>query len=94
VETIIRAAMRAYPGSEEFGPDSERMSMKEILQAARDNEYGDTLAGFVVLELDEGLEGEPAGRLAARGAELMYRAAGELRSVAEALEKMAEDRGG
>ena len=55
-----RAALRAYPGSDLLSLEIDGDSLAEIVEGAAKGEFGDTLASFVVLELDEILEGQAA----------------------------------
>lgn len=54
-ERVIRAALRAmeYP---ELAADFDAMRLEDIVAGAEHNAFGDTLIGFVVLELNECLE--------------------------------------
>jgi hypothetical protein len=90
----IKTALRAYPGDDLLPVDYESLGLKELLAAARQNDFGDTLASFVVLELYEGMHGEPAETFAERGAELMYRGARQLETVGDALAGMDEGKPG
>ena len=79
-EGVIKAALRAYPG-ELLPVDFETLSLEQLVQAAKTNKFGDTLVSFIILELNEGLDGEDWDR----AAELIERARDDLDAVLSGL---------
>ena len=75
-EQVIKAALRAYPG-ELLPVDHQKLSLKQLVAAAKKNEFGDTLVSFIVFELNEGLDGKDWKR----GAKLIERARDDLDAV-------------
>ena len=75
-EKVIKAALRAYPG-ELLPVDHQKLSLEQLVAAAKKNEFGDTLVSFIIFELNEGLDGEDWDR----AAELIERARDDLNAV-------------
>jgi len=85
-EECIRTALRAWPDNDLLGVDFEKMSFQELVEAAREKRFGDTLLSFVVLELCEGLDEDASSD---RAVGLISRAIRDLETVSEALSGMA-----
>ena len=75
-ELVIKTALRAYPG-ELLPVDFEKLDLSGLVKAAKANEFGDTLVSFMVIELNEGLDGEDWDR----ASELIERARQDLGGV-------------
>jgi hypothetical protein len=75
-ELVIKAALRAYRG-ELLPVDFEKMDLEQLVEAAKKNEFGDTLVSFIIHELNEGLDGEDWDR----AAELIERGRDDLDAV-------------
>lgn len=86
---VIRLALENYPSpecSEVFLASMDKG--KDIQEIATENEYGDTLMGFIALELDEGLN--PKGSVAEMKSEtlrLLDRAINDMTAVRNAIEE-------
>ena len=76
-ELVIKAALRAYRHNDLLPVDFEKMSLKQLVDAAKKNEFGDTLVDFIIHELNEGLGGEDWDR----AAELIERGRDDLDAV-------------
>lgn len=88
-EDLIKAALRAYPDSDLLPVDYGKMRLKKLVDAATKNEFGDTLASFVVIELSEGLDEDDKGNVGtAQAAALMGKGVRDLQAVVDGLRKM------
>ena len=76
--TVIKAALRAYPDSDLLPVDLKEDSLKQLVEDARKNNFGDTLFSFIILELAEGLDG---GEDWAGAAKLIGQARDDLQAV-------------
>ena len=85
-EQIIRRAISGYPHLDLVGIDFDKLSFKELVEKAYHREFGDTLLSFIVIELNEGLEGVPT-RDAAQ--DLLERAKNDIEYCKEAIRDMA-----
>ena len=85
-ETIIRAAVAAYPGNEALSVDVETAKIEDLLKIAKANKCGDTLLSFVIIELFEGLDSLSGDQIDPnRPVQLIDRAIGDLKAVRQAL---------
>ncbi len=80
-EQIIRAAVQAFP--DDSGEDYDQFNLEQLVEHARQNDLGDTLLSFIILELHEGLDGDVTLERAVR---LMVRARRDLEVVTDRLE--------
>lgn len=85
-ETVIRAAVAAYPGNEALPADIETVRVEDLVKIAKADKCGDTLLSFVIIELFEGLDSLSGDEIDPnRPAELIDRAIGDLEAVRRAL---------
>jgi len=93
-EQVIRAALKAYPDSNMLVVDHENMTLEELLEAAKENAFGDGLISFIILELYEGSdEGDDKSVDLDCCAVLMERAVQDIQSVSKALIGMTREKG-
>jgi len=76
-EKVIKAALRAYSHNDLLPVEFEKLSLKQLVDAAKKNDFGDTLVDFIIFELNEGLDGEDWDR----AAELIERGKDDLDAV-------------
>ena len=89
-EEVIKAALRAYPSGDLIPVDMGNMSLQELLEAARNRAFGDTLLSFVVIELFEGLDEEDGKVDLQRAVHLIGRSISDLQAVSQAIAKLAQ----
>lgn len=88
-EELIRAALKGFPGADLLPLDVSRMTMHELLEAARNNDFGDTLVGFVIFELHEALDEDRKGQVDPEQAvRLIDRAAADLDTVSRVIQAL------
>ena len=84
---IMRVAIRAYPDGEMLVGEIDDMSDEELYGRACDDNVGDSLLKFVIIELYEGLDGDLSLE---RALQLITNGIADLQSVDSAIERMEE----
>jgi len=85
-EQIIRKAISGYPHLDLICIDFDKLCFAELIDKAYHREFGDSLLSFIVIELNEGLDGVPTQDAAE---DLLERAKNDIGYCIEAIKDMA-----